>query len=136
MIIVMSLTNLLVVRYFRHVFDSNTPIFPSWDILGPEVNLFIWNTILTIFVAGGLKILSDRFRIEKKLHEVEKEKISTELNFLRSQVNPHFLFNVMNTIYFQIDKENIPARASVEKLSEILDRKSTRLNSSHANISY
>ena len=120
MIIVMSLTNLLVVRYFRHVFDSNTPIFPSWDILGPEVNLFIWNTILTIFVAGGLKILSDRFRIEKKLHEVEKEKISTELNFLRSQVNPHFLFNVMNTIYFQIDKENIPARASVEKLSEML----------------
>jgi two-component system LytT family sensor kinase len=46
--------------------------------------------------------------------------ISTELNFLRSQVNPHFLFNVMNTIYFQIDKGNIQARASVEKLSEML----------------
>ena len=54
------------------------------------------------------------------MHIVEKEKISTELNFLRSQINPHFLFNLINTIYFQIDKKNVAARASVEKLSEML----------------
>lgn len=58
--------------------------------------------------------------MEHQLLQIEKEKISTELNFLRSQVNPHFLFNVMNTIYFQIDKENIQARASNEMLSEML----------------
>ena len=44
----------------------------------------------------------------------------TELAFLRAQINPHFLFNILNTIYFQIHKENTEARASVEKLSEML----------------
>jgi LytS/YehU family sensor histidine kinase len=62
----------------------------------------------------------DSFRLRRRLLEVEKEKISTELNFLRSQINPHFLFNVINTIYFQIDKKNSQARESVEKLSEML----------------
>jgi len=58
--------------------------------------------------------------MEQKMLEIEKEKVSTELNFLRSQVNPHFLFNIMNTIYFQIDKENTDARLTVEKFSEML----------------
>jgi len=58
--------------------------------------------------------------MEQQMLRIEKEQVSTELNFLRSQVNPHFLFNVMNTIYFQIDKSNTAARLSVEKLSEML----------------
>ncbi len=58
--------------------------------------------------------------MEQRLLQIEKEKVTTELNFLRSQVNPHFLFNVMNTIYFQIEKKNKDARNSVEKLSEML----------------
>ena len=58
--------------------------------------------------------------MEQQMLRIEKEKVSTELNFLRSQVNPHFLFNVMNTIYFQIEKKNKDARLSVEKFSEML----------------
>jgi LytS/YehU family sensor histidine kinase len=58
--------------------------------------------------------------MEQQLSEIEKEKVTSELNFLRSQVNPHFLFNVMNTIYFQIEKTNTDARLSVEKFSEML----------------
>lgn len=67
-----------------------------------------------------IKIIADRYFMEQRLLEIEKEKVTTELNFLRSQVNPHFLFNVMNTIYFQIDKTNSDARQSVEKFSEML----------------
>jgi LytS/YehU family sensor histidine kinase len=62
----------------------------------------------------------DRFGMEQQLHVVENEKVSTELAFLRAQINPHFLFNVLNTIYFQIQKDNSEARNSVEKLSEML----------------
>jgi len=58
--------------------------------------------------------------MEQQMIEIEKEKIGTELNFLRGQINPHFLFNIMNTIYFQIDKANTEARLSVEKFSEML----------------
>ena len=76
--------------------------------------------ISLISISCIIKIITDRYFMEQKLLEIEKEKVTTELNFLRSQVNPHFLFNVMNTIYFQIDKTNTDARMSVEKFSEML----------------
>ena len=80
---------------------------------------FIINCIV-IILSSAIRIIADRFGIEQQLHEVETEKISTELAFLRAQINPHFLFNVLNTIYFQINKENREVRSSVEKLSEML----------------
>ncbi len=67
-----------------------------------------------------IKIVTDRYFMEQQILEIEKERVTSELNFLRSQVNPHFLFNVMNTIYFQIDKGNTDARLTVEKFSEML----------------
>jgi len=84
-----------------------------------SASFFIINCIV-IVVSGAIQIIMDRFNMEEQLHEVENEKISTELAFLRAQINPHFLFNVLNTIYFQIQKENSEARNSVEKLSEML----------------
>jgi two-component system, LytTR family, sensor kinase len=80
---------------------------------------FIINCIV-ITVSSAIQIIVDRFGMEQQLHEVEGEKVATELAFLRAQVNPHFLFNVLNTVYFQIHKENSEARSSVEKLSEML----------------
>ena len=76
--------------------------------------------ISLIAISCIIKIITDLYFMEQRLLEIEKEKVTTELNFLRSQVNPHFLFNVMNTIYFQIDKTNADARLSIEKFSEML----------------
>jgi two-component system LytT family sensor kinase len=76
--------------------------------------------IVMISITCIIKIISDRYFMEQQLMEMAKEKVTAELNFLRSQVNPHFLFNVMNTIYFQIEKTNADARLSVEKFSEML----------------
>jgi two-component system LytT family sensor kinase len=120
MIIFMGLFILFCTRMMDRITSHQKDIIPSWAVLGPSVNLFIWDSILASFGSSGFKILSDRFRMEKRLHQVEQEKITTELSFLRSQINPHFLFNIMNTIYFQIDKENTEARLSVEKFSEML----------------
>jgi two-component system, LytTR family, sensor kinase len=99
---------------------TGIPVFGSWQRL---VSLFpetVLIDISLISISCIIKIIDDRYFMEKRLLEIEKEKVSTELNFLRSQVNPHFLFNVMNTIYFQIDKTNADARLSVEKFSEML----------------
>ena len=116
-----GLLMMVAVRSVDHIFAPERPIIPTdYTQLRFAINIFTWTSLIAAFGAGGLKIMSDSFRLRKRLLEVEKEKISTELNFLRSQVNPHFLFNVMNTIYFQIDKKNTVARASVEKLSEML----------------
>ena len=99
---------------------SGLPMFRSILIVVSVGFSILLVNIISISVRCIIKIISDWYFMEQQLFKTEKEKISTELNFLRSQVNPHFLFNVMNTIYFQIDKANIEARASVEKLSEML----------------
>ena len=51
---------------------------------------------------------------------MEVEKLSTELEYLKAQINPHFVFNSINTIYFQIDKQNSSARESLSAFSEML----------------
>ncbi len=49
---------------------------------------------LSIVVAIAQKIQTDRFREQA----LEKEKIHAELSFLKTQINPHFFFNVLNTM--------------------------------------
>ena len=96
-----------------HVFRALVPVLSLLcDTILVNVSL--------ISISCIIKIITDRYFMEQQLLEIEKEKVSTELNFLRSQVNPHFLFNVMNTIYFQIEKTNTDARLSIEKFSEML----------------
>jgi len=95
---------------------------------------FIINCIV-IIVSSAVQIIIDRFGLEHQLHEVENEKVSNELAFLRAQINPHFLFNVLNTIYFQIQKENSEARNSVEKLSEMLRYQLYECNTDRIDIS-
>lgn len=121
LIIVSGILIMIMVRTVDHYFDPTKSIIAKDPAaLRYTINVFMWTAMIASFGAGGLKIMSDSFKLRRKLLEVENEKISTELNFLRSQINPHFLFNAMNTIYFQIDKKNTTARESVEKLSEML----------------
>lgn len=54
------------------------------------------------------------------LEKLKAEKNEAELSFLRSQYHPHFLFNALNTIYFQVKEDNTEARQSIEKLSDLL----------------
>lgn len=79
------------------------------------LNISVWTLVL---VAG--KIFTDKIKHEQYTGALEKEKIINELNFLRAQHNPHFLFNSLNSIYFQIDKTNPKAREMLLLLSEML----------------
>jgi sensor histidine kinase YesM len=54
------------------------------------------------------------------IRRIEIEKLNTELEYLKAQINPHFLFNSINTIYFQIDKQNATARETLSAFSEML----------------
>lgn len=75
---------------------------------------------LLVSTGAAFKLLLDYARAQKRLGDMAKEKAESELNFLKSQMNPHFLFNSLNSVYFLIDKKNTDARNALHKFSEML----------------
>ena len=75
---------------------------------------------LLVSTGAALKLLLDYVRTQKRLAEITKERAEAELKFLKSQINPHFIFNSINSIYFLIDKSNKDARDALHKFSEML----------------
>jgi LytS/YehU family sensor histidine kinase len=90
-----------------------------WD----EVAYLTSNFLLLFAIISALlsfRFLRDTMRTRLQLENMEKEKISTELDFLKAQINPHFLFNSLNNIMFQIDRSNTEARDTLLIFSEML----------------
>jgi two-component system LytT family sensor kinase len=67
-----------------------------------------------------LAIQEKRLIEQQKSAEIEKEKINIELNYLRLQINPHFLFNTLSFIYTEVIKYSEAASNGVMLLSKIL----------------
>lgn len=84
----------------------------------------VYDNVLPHFflVTAGVavKLLFDYSRLQRRVMEVAKEKAEAELNFLKSQINPHFIFNSLNSVYFLIEKENKEARTALQKFSDML----------------
>jgi two-component system LytT family sensor kinase len=79
------------------------------------VNILFW--VICILAA---KMVIEKIRSQIYIEQIEKEKATNELNFLRAQFNPHFLFNSINSIYGHIDKTNKDAREMLLVFSEML----------------
>jgi sensor histidine kinase YesM len=73
-----------------------------------------------VTAGAAIKLMTDYTRMQQRMVEMAKEKAEAELNFLKSQINPHFLFNSLNSVYFLIDKNNADARGALHKFSGML----------------
>ena len=73
-----------------------------------------------VLSGAAFKLMIDYTKMQQRMVEMAKEKAEAELNFLKSQINPHFLFNSLNSVYFLIDKNNIDARDALHKFSDML----------------
>ncbi len=83
--------------------------------------LFSLTGILLIFSLSFAYGLFVRYQENEKIRlETEKEKIETELNSLKKQVNPHFLFNSLNSIYSLANSSSAKTTEAVLKLSDML----------------
>jgi two-component system LytT family sensor kinase len=88
-----------------------------------EPVFFTSNYMLMLLVISSLlsfRFVKDKMQTQMMLENAEKEKISTELGFLKAQINPHFLFNSLNNILFLVDKSNRDARETLLRFSEML----------------
>jgi len=75
---------------------------------------------LMVTTGAAFRLIKDYLQSQKRLSEIAQEKAATELMFLKSQINPHFLFNSLNAIYFLIDKQNTEARQTLLQFSDLL----------------
>ena len=76
--------------------------------------------LFTIFVSATYKTLIDRMHLEKEANETRQENLKTELSFLRSQISPHFLFNIMNNIVALVRLKSDELEPTVHKLSSLM----------------
>lgn len=106
-----AIVSYFITIYLYHLSPPDVAILYPVSLL----NIFIWTSIL---VAG--KMIIDRVKNQRYTEALDKERIKNELDFLKAQHNPHFLFNSLNALYFQIDKTNTDARETLLKLSEML----------------
>jgi two-component system, LytTR family, sensor kinase len=53
---------------------------------------------LIVALSLSIRLLIDKSKMEKQQNERENETLKSELSFLRSQISPHFLFNIMNNV--------------------------------------
>jgi two-component system LytT family sensor kinase len=90
-------------------------------LLFPEVlRKSVFAALLMLFMSGFIKIAQEWFKSEQQKEALKVENLNAELKFLKSQINPHFLFNCLNTIYSLAHKHSAQTEHAIVKLSTIM----------------
>ena len=101
-------------EYPKNVYEFSDVFNLSW--------MFV--SLLDIGYVAGIAVALKLFRMQmislKNQKDLEKEKLETELKFLKNQINPHFLFNTLNNIYALARKKSDKTPEVVVKLAKLL----------------
>jgi two-component system LytT family sensor kinase len=80
----------------------------------------LFTSLTFVFLSIVLKFTTDWFLNERIQRDLENQRLSAELSFLKSQINPHFLFNSLNSIYSLAYQRSETTPDAILKLSEIM----------------
>jgi len=98
-----------------NLYEANTSIL---DV--PKICVRGFYAVLHASIAVAIKLIKMWYENEKRVSEMEKSKLASELKMLRDQVNPHFMFNTLNNLYGLIGRNPLQAQESVLRLSRIM----------------
>ncbi|MCD9015847.1 sensor histidine kinase [Parachryseolinea silvisoli] len=87
---------------------------------GPPVFMGMPNFLMVFGLSLALRIMQDRSDFETGRKEQENEKLKSELSFLRSQVSPHFMFNVLNSLASLARKKSDRVEDAIIQLSQLM----------------
>lgn len=90
------------------------------EFIPPYGNLLML-TILLIGFDSGLLFFSKWTQSEQNKLKVEKESIKNKMDFLQTQISPHFFMNTLNNIHALVDIDTEEAKAAIIKLSQLMD---------------
>ena len=106
-------------HFFRPVLPD---VFFQHGRRGPhpprEPFLFGRNYTILLFILSSFVAIS--IRTNQHLQKIENEKLNAELLFLKAQINPHFLFNTLNSIYSLAIQKDDKTPEAIVQLSDLM----------------
>jgi len=97
---------------------SDAPDYQA-NVVDQQVRIYLSNVFVTI-LATVLRVIMDWWRYQNEKQVLLTQTMQSELRFLKSQINPHFLFNTLNNLYALTLKKSDKAPEIVLKLAEIM----------------
>jgi sensor histidine kinase YesM len=83
------------------------------------VETVIISLFITFFIAM-VRFAADWFQLAAKQKELQNQQLMAELNFLKAQINPHFLFNTLNNLYYLAYTQSANTTEVIAKLSQMM----------------
>lgn len=80
----------------------------------------IFQLLFYAAIGTSYRLISDRMKEDEQVKEQENERLKSELSFLRSQISPHFMFNVLNSVVSLSRRKPEMVEPVVVKLSELM----------------
>lgn len=115
----------VVFLYIRYIFipPANFPVRPQFGDRPTPFFPVIMSSISQFLVVGlsvAIKMTNKWFEARQRVQELEKANAEAELQQLKSQLNPHFLFNSLNNIYALISLDAEKAQVTLHSLCDML----------------
>jgi two-component system, LytTR family, sensor kinase len=112
--------NIIISQYIKYNIQPQLGFWVMRRPLSTELFYALLNNFMIIGTATALKLFSYSYNIQLTKSELERKTVQSELGILRSQVNPHFLFNVLNNIDALIFEDKEKASNAIFLLSKIM----------------
>ena len=123
-------TNYVLFDYLQKI-NTGTRIERDWGLLnGAGLFGFVTNGVASFWsffyslpfalIFIGILAVKDIIAYRVRNVQLEKDKLNLELDFLKAQVNPHFLFNTLNSVYARVFDSDEQAADLVLRLSELM----------------
>ena len=131
-VVVYGLLSYYLLNYINVAYPDMPPYFKkltaSVSAQGPWTMLFSMDVlyfhtiqlIIAFFIPFIIKAFRIIFQTRVRSIALEKDNLKLELDFLRSQINPHFLFNTLNSVYSLIEDKDKTAASIVLSLSHMM----------------
>ena len=125
MLTIIGIAALIVPGYYATAWLAGKSVNDMFGV-DPENYMHFFKTnslpssVASMTLAMSVKLTKKWLQTQQRERMLEKEKIETELKFLKSQFNPHFLFNTINSIFVLINKDPRIASESLAKFSDLL----------------
>lgn len=86
-----------------------------------DIFFLLTSLLMVVFFGVAIKMLLHWRTSKEEYQKLMRDKVETELKFLKVQLNPHFLFNTLNNLYYLTTQKSEKAPQAILHLSEILD---------------